>query len=100
MTWRVWLGSLLSGVALLVGLVVVGHAHDYFSFLRSRHSEPAATVPVETVAVTENGKTFHTPGCLYLHGKEKLIEAQEAIREGFAPCVRCRKEATARSSPQ
>ncbi len=97
MTSRVWLGSLLIGVALLVSLVVTRPVRDHFLFLLSRHSEPAAAVPAATVAVTDSGKTFHVPGCLHLHGKEKLLEAQEAIREGFTPCLRCRKEAAARS---
>jgi len=50
------------------------------------------------VVITEDGKTFHVPGCTFIHDKAKLrtITAGEALREGYTPCVRClRKYLTA-----
>jgi methylphosphotriester-DNA--protein-cysteine methyltransferase len=48
------------------------------------------------VQVSEDGKTFHVPGCRYLHKHEnekvRLIAASEAIREGYVPCVRCLRQ--------
>jgi len=63
--------------------------------LRSYHSEPGVGVPPEMmVAIASDGKTFHVPGCKYLHqheggGEVRLVAATEAIREGYVPCVRC-----------
>ena len=47
--------------------------------------------------VAADGKTFHVPGCRYLHKHERtknvrLIAASEAIREGYVPCVRCLRQ--------
>ena len=41
------------------------------------------------VSLDANNKTFHIPSCPYLHGKPKFIRAEEAIREGYTPCVYC-----------
>lgn len=63
--------------------------------LRSQHAEPGTGVPADMmVAVSEDGKTFHVPGCKFIHEKEKvrLIAAKDAIREGYVPCVRCLRE--------
>jgi len=39
----------------------------------------------------DEGKTFHVPNCPYLHGKRRVLTAQEAVREGYVPCVRCER---------
>ena len=48
------------------------------------------------VEVSDDGKIFHVPGCRFLHKHENdnvhLIAAAEAIREGYAPCVRCLRQ--------
>jgi hypothetical protein len=46
------------------------------------------------VVVAEDGKTFHAAGCEFIHDKARLrtITASEALREGYAPCVRCMKK--------
>jgi hypothetical protein len=46
------------------------------------------------VVVAEDGKAFHVAGCRFIHDKAKLrtIPAGEALREGYAPCVRCMKK--------
>ena len=67
------------------------------SALRSYHAEPGTGVPDEMmVTVSADGKLFHVPGCRYLHKHEnespRLIAASEAIREGYAPCVRCLRQ--------
>jgi len=64
--------------------------------LRSEHSQPAVTIPARMVAVTAEGKTFHDPGCRYIHGKVEMITAEEAVRRGYSPCVRCMREALKR----
>jgi len=67
------------------------------SGLRSYHAEPGTGVPNEMmVTVSADGKTFHVPGCRFLHKHEnenvRLIAASEAIREGYVPCVRCLRQ--------
>lgn len=60
--------------------------------LRTEHSQPGSGVPSGMmVIVSEKGKTFHVPGCTFLHENDGLrtLTAGEAEREGYAPCVRC-----------
>jgi anti-sigma factor RsiW len=66
--------------------------------LRSPHAEPGTGVPPQMmVEIAADGKTFHVPGCKYLHqhegaGDVRLVAASEAIREGYVPCVRCLRQ--------
>jgi hypothetical protein len=68
--------------------------------IRSYHAEPGSGVPPDMmVEIAANGKTFHVPGCKYLHqnerkgeGEVRLVAAAEAIREGYVPCVRCLRQ--------
>jgi anti-sigma factor RsiW len=67
------------------------------SALRSYHAQPGVGVPAGMmVAISADGKTFHVPGCRYLHKHEsenvRLVAAAEAIREGYVPCVRCLRQ--------
>jgi hypothetical protein len=67
---------------------------------RSHLAEPGAGVPPGMmVEIATDGKTFHVPGCKYLHehehegqGEVRLVAAAEAIREGYVPCVRCLRQ--------
>jgi hypothetical protein len=73
--------------------------------LRSEHSRPSSQVPPDMmVIVADDGKTFHVAGCPFIHDKTRLrtIRAEEAEKQGYAPCVRCMKkyiDATASSRP-
>ncbi|MFZ1918653.1 MAG: zf-HC2 domain-containing protein [Terriglobales bacterium] len=63
--------------------------------LRSEHAQRAVGIPPDMmVVVAEDGKTFHVAGCPFLHDKarQQTITAGEAMREGYAPCVRCLKK--------
>ncbi len=67
------------------------------SAIRSYHADPGKNVPAEMmVTVSADGKTFHVPGCRFLHKHEnenvRLIAASEAIREGYVPCIRCLRQ--------
>ena len=65
------------------------------STLRSEHAQPGISVPPEMmVEIAADGKTFHVPGCKFLHehkggGKVRMVTAAEAIHEGYVPCIRC-----------
>jgi hypothetical protein len=60
--------------------------------LRAPMSEPALKAAYGMVAVTDEGKTFHVPGCTYLHGKARMIPVEDALRQGYSPCIRCESE--------
>jgi len=62
--------------------------------LRSEHEQPGHGVPPDMmVVVSASGKTFHVPGCTFIHDAHlRTITAKEAVREGYAPCVRCLKK--------
>jgi hypothetical protein len=58
--------------------------------LRAPMSQPALRAPVANlVVVSDDGKTFHVPGCTYIHGKSRMIPVEEAMKEGYNPCIRC-----------
>jgi hypothetical protein len=89
-------GWVLSAAAVLILSVMLfgaNRASRNSLPLIDEHSQPAVRVPVKMVAVSDQGKTFHLPTCSYLHGKWKLIPAEEAVRLGYNPCIRCMKDA-------
>ena len=86
----------VAALALVSGSYAVARFQSPATPLRSEHAEPGTGVPPEMmVEVTTDGKTFHAPGCKYLHqhdgegNSERTMTAAEAIREGYVPCVRC-----------
>ncbi len=89
-----------AAVALISGSLALARSDaNSVSALRSYHAEPGFGVPdAMMVEVSTRGKTFHAPGCRFLHKHEsenenvRLIAASEAIREGYAPCVRCLRQ--------
>ncbi len=48
---------------------------------------------VSVGVIVDGGKTFHVPGCPFMHGKYRMVTPEEAIREGYNPCNRCMYEA-------
>ena len=54
-------------------------------------SRPDARQVPETVAISQDqdDKVYHVAGCSHLNGKPKLLRVEEAIREGYTPCVYC-----------
>jgi len=93
MSIRVWGLSLLVSILLFAALGLGFTMERHVAPLRQQHSEPAASVPAVTVAVAAEGNTFHDPHCKYIHGKPELITAEEAVRRGYNPCVRCMRAA-------
>jgi hypothetical protein len=62
---------------------------------RSEHAQPGSGVPPDLmVLVSTDGKTFHASGCPFIHDKAhvRTIAAREAMKEGYAPCVRCMRK--------
>ncbi len=88
-------------VAVAAALLMAGAFEVARSFgsnqpgLRSEQAQRAVGIPPDmVVVVAEDGKTFHVAGCTFIHDKARLqtITAREAMREGYAPCVRCMKK--------
>lgn len=90
-----WLVAAVAAV-LVVGSFEVANSSSFIHpTLRSKLAEPATGVPSDLmVVVSADGKTFHAAGCPFIHDKAKLrtITANEAMREGYAPCVRCMRK--------
>jgi hypothetical protein len=90
-----WLVAAAAAV-LIAGSFEVGHTSAFTPpTLRSEQARPATGIPAGLmVVVSEEGKAFHVAGCRFIHDKSKLrtIPASEALREGYAPCVRCMKQ--------
>ena len=88
MTPRVWLGTILILAAILLPLRDFGSP----AVLLSQHGHPASVDPTGDVWVTPEGRVFHRPGCLFMHGPSQSIPGSEAKRRGYVPCVRCEAE--------
>jgi hypothetical protein len=89
-----WLVAAVAAV-LLVGSFESACSSSFFhSTLRSKLAQPDVSVPPGMIViVSDGGKTFHAPGCTFLHDKKlRTITASEAQREGYAPCVRCMRK--------
>jgi hypothetical protein len=87
-----WLG--VAATAALAALTLFASAHDRsLPQPRAQMSQPARRLPQRLVAVVDGGKTFHVPGCPFMHGKYHMVTAEEAVHEGYAPCSRCMYEA-------
>ena len=96
MTVRTWWGSAVAA-ALIMAVLFAGEVRDReWPALKSEHSQRAQRVPETMVVITDEGKTFHVPGCEYIHGRQRTVTAAEAVREGYAPCVRCEHALLAR----
>jgi hypothetical protein len=91
-----WMVAAAAGV-LVVGGFAAARSSGFNPELRSEHAHPASGVPPEMmVLITPDGKTFHRAGCSFIHDKDKehlrTVEAREAQREGYVPCIRCMKQ--------
>lgn len=91
---RVWMLSAAAAALMAGGLTLARSSVFSYPALLSKHAKPGQGIPPDLmVAVSEDGKTFHIPGCEYLHQRPnespKLMAAAEAIRDGYVPCVRC-----------
>ena len=93
---RGFLGWILTAAAAVfaAGVFEAGRVSLEQPWLRSEHAQTGIGVPPGMmVAVSDEGKTFHVPGCRFIHDKAvRTVAASIAIQEGYTPCVRCMKE--------
>ncbi len=90
-----WMAAAAAAVLIAGGFEVVRSSVFSHPELRSDHAQPGAGVPPDMmVVVSPDGKTFHAAGCTFIHDKAHIqtIQAREALRQGYAPCVRCMKK--------
>jgi anti-sigma factor RsiW len=79
--------------AFAILLLMAGGQKNNEGALRAAMAQPAYRVSSDPVFVTAAGKLFHRAGCPFMHGPEKLLSAADALTEGYAPCIRCMKDA-------
>ena len=94
--------SFLGWMAAAAAAVLVAGSFELFRSslfsqrdLRSEHAQPGSGVPPDMiVVVSSDGKIFHASGCPFIHDRAHIrtIVAREALKEGYAPCVRCMKK--------
>ena len=94
-SFLVWMAT-AAAAAVIAGIYEAGRVFSPGRpELRSEHAQPGRDVPPHMeVVVSTDGKAFHVRGCPFIHGKAtvRTVEAQEAMKEGYTPCVRCMKE--------
>jgi hypothetical protein len=87
-----WLG--VAAAAVIAATLVAGSMRDRsIPQPSAQMSQPARQLPTRLVAIVDGGKTFHVPGCEFMHGRYRLVTPEEAVREGYTPCPRCMPEA-------
>ena len=92
-----WTIALAAAALVLISFQVGSSSAFTRPGLRSEHAQPGSGVPGDMmVIVSAGGKTFHAAGCTFIHDKDKAnlrtIAASQALREGYAPCIRCMRK--------
>jgi hypothetical protein len=90
---RAWLVSVGVTGALAASALLVAAFDRFEPQPRAKMSQSARRLQQRLVAIVDGGKTFHVPGCPFMHGKYHLVTAEEAVRKGYVPCNRCMYEA-------
>ena len=90
---RAWLVSVGVTGALAASAACAAALDRFVPRPLSEMSQPARRLPQRLVAIVDGGKAFHVPGCPFMHGTYHMVTAEEAVREGYAPCTRCMRDA-------
>ena len=95
--WGMWVCAIAAAALIVGGLSLGSSAIFRPSGVRSKLARPESKIPPQLqVVVCDEGKIFHVPGCKYLHKHDdenpKTTTAQEALHEGYTPCVRCLRQ--------
>lgn len=83
-----------AAAALIAGSMALANASPRSHVaLLSEHAQPGQSIPDRLIVlVAGHSKVFHVVGCPFIHDKEagiRTMDAEEAEREGYVPCVRC-----------
>ncbi|MGO9127591.1 MAG: zf-HC2 domain-containing protein [Terriglobales bacterium] len=90
-----WMMALGFATVILLSFEVGNFSEPAAPGLRSDMARSGIHIPADlAVVAVADGKIFHVPGCKFIHDKDKVqtMTAGEALREGYAPCVRCLKK--------
>jgi hypothetical protein len=90
-----WMMALGFAALILLSFEVGNVSRPTAVDLRSDMARSGIHIPADLMVVAvSDGKIFHVPGCRFIHDKDKIqtMTASEALREGYAPCVRCLKK--------
>jgi Putative zinc-finger len=93
-TWSAWLVP-VAALLLFAGGLHVANSLTVTPELKSEHAQPGQGIPPDMqVVVTADAKVFHVAGCGVIHNKEteRTLTAQEAMQQGYVPCLRCMRE--------
>ena len=90
---RAWLVSVGVTGALAASAICAAALDRFAPRPLSEMSQPARRFPERLVAIVDGGKKFHVPGCPFMHGKYRMVTPEEAVREGYTPCIRCMRDA-------
>jgi hypothetical protein len=75
------------GLALFSARKLILPPHDHQS--PASGPEPPRIAGTVAISMDRDDKVYHIVGCPRLHGKPKFITVEEAIRDGYTPCVYC-----------
>jgi hypothetical protein len=88
-----WLVAVAAGALLAGSLSIANSAARTQPALRSEHARSTRAIPDHLVVLVASGsRVFHVAGCTFIHdqpGGIRSMPAEEAIRSGYVPCVRC-----------
>jgi Putative zinc-finger len=87
-----WILAVAAAILLTATVLVASVRDRNTPQLRAAMSRPVSEKFKGLVVVADESKVFHVAGCTYIHGKPQTMSADEAIHEGFTPCVRCLHE--------
>lgn len=90
-----WMVALGFAALIFLSFEVGNPSQGTMPDLRSDMARSGVLIPTDlAVVAVAAGKVFHVPGCRFIHEKDKLqaMTAGEALKEGYAPCVRCLKK--------
>ena len=90
MTYKLLTLASVAAVLLMIGSWLAASSVQPIN-LRSKHSDPAITALPAMVAVTTEGRLYHDPACAFIHGPIRIEPGEQAVGEGYTPCVRCLK---------
>ena len=87
-----WMVAFAFAAMLILSFEVGNSPNFHPQSVRSQHADPGEHIPRNLVVVVENsGKLFHVAGCPFIktEGGVRSVTAEEALKEGYTPCVRC-----------
>jgi hypothetical protein len=88
LTWTLTAAAALPlGFALFSARKLIVPAHDHQN--PAGGPDPLQIAGTVAISLDHDDKLYHIAGCARLQGKQKLITAEEAIRNGYTPCPYC-----------